>query len=61
MAAIAAATAADIALTIHELQAAGFTSLRAIAGGLNERNIPTPIGGIWSATQVACLLDRLEA
>ena len=44
---------------IHELQAAGYTSLRAIAGGLNERNIPTPRGGIWSA--IARLLDRLEA
>jgi Recombinase len=37
---------------IHELQAAGATSLREIASGLNERNITTPRGGEWSAVQV---------
>jgi DNA invertase Pin-like site-specific DNA recombinase len=37
---------------IHELQAAGATSLRQIAAGLNERNIPTPRDGEWSAVQV---------
>ena len=37
---------------IHELQAAGATSLRQIAAGLNERNIATPRGGEWSAVPV---------
>jgi DNA invertase Pin-like site-specific DNA recombinase len=55
-----AARAADIAPTIAELQAAGATSLRAIASGLNERSIPTARGtGEWSAVQVARVLERL--
>jgi DNA invertase Pin-like site-specific DNA recombinase len=54
----AAARAADIAPTIAELQAAGATSLRAIAAGLNDRGIPTARGGEWSAVQVQRLLDR---
>jgi ABC-type hemin transport system ATPase subunit len=33
-------------------------SLRAIAAGLNERNIPTARGGEWSAVQVARVLGR---
>jgi DNA invertase Pin-like site-specific DNA recombinase len=45
------ARAADLAPTIAELQAAGATSLRAIAVGLNERRIPTARGGDWSPTQ----------
>jgi DNA invertase Pin-like site-specific DNA recombinase len=55
------ARAADIAPTIRELQAAGATSLRAIAAGLNEQGIPTARGaGKWSAVQVARVLDRLD-
>jgi DNA invertase Pin-like site-specific DNA recombinase len=50
--------AADLAPTIAELQAAGATSLRAIAAGLNERGIPTARGGSWTATQVMRVLDR---
>jgi hypothetical protein len=38
------ARAADIAPTIKALREAGATSLRAIANGLNERNIPTARG-----------------
>jgi DNA invertase Pin-like site-specific DNA recombinase len=41
---------------IRELQAAGATSLRQIAAGLNERNISTPRGGEWSAVQVQRVL-----
>ena len=52
------ARAADLAPTIAELQAAGATSLRAIAGGLNERGIPTARGGKWSAVQVSRVLER---
>ena len=48
-----------IAPMIAELQAAGATSLRAIAAGLNERGIPTASGtGTWSATQVMRVLAR---
>jgi DNA invertase Pin-like site-specific DNA recombinase len=43
---------------IKEVQASGATSLRAIAEGLNQRQIPTAKGGRWSATQVMRVLDR---
>jgi hypothetical protein len=50
----------DIGPTIMGLQAAGATSLRAIANGLNEQKIPTARGnGQWTATQVARVLERL--
>jgi len=46
-------------LTIEALQAAGKTSLRAIADGLNEQGISTARGaGKWSAVQVARVLPR---
>jgi hypothetical protein len=45
---------------ITELQAAGAVSLRAIAAGLNERNIPTARGGEWAPTQVARLIEDIE-
>ena len=55
----AKARAADLAPTIAELQAAGASSLRDIATGLNERGIPTARGtGTWSATQVMRVLAR---
>ena len=58
----AATRAADLAPTIAELQAAGATSLRAIAAGLNERGIPTARGeGEWTSAQVMRVLDRLPA
>jgi len=56
-----AARAADLGPIIRELQAAGATSLRAIAASLNEKRIPTARGnGEWSAVQVARVLDRLD-
>jgi DNA invertase Pin-like site-specific DNA recombinase len=56
----ATARAADIAPTVKALQAAGKTSLRAIADGLNEQGIPTARGqGTWSAVQVARVLERI--
>lgn len=55
---MASATAAALAPVIAELRAAGATSLRAIAAGLNERGIPTARGGAWNATQVMCVLAR---
>jgi hypothetical protein len=42
---------------VKELQAAGATSLRALAAELNHRGIPTARGGEWSATQVMRLLE----
>src|SRR6266851_1937280 len=55
------ARAADIGPTVKALQAAGATSLRAIAAGLNEQGIPTARGvGKWSAVQVARVLERLQ-
>jgi DNA invertase Pin-like site-specific DNA recombinase len=54
------ARAADIGPTVKALQAAGHTSLRAIAAGLNGQGIPTARGqGKWSAVQVARTLARL--
>src|SRR6516225_8624815 len=56
-----AARAADLAPIVKELQAAGATSLRAIAAGLNERQIPTSRGqGEWSAVQVQRVLERID-
>jgi DNA invertase Pin-like site-specific DNA recombinase len=52
--------ASDIAPIIEDLQAAGKTSLRSIADGLNEAGIPTARGrGSWSAVQVQRVLRRL--
>ena len=54
----AAQRATEVAPVIAELQAAGATSLRAIANGLNERGIPTAQGASWSPTQVMRVLAR---
>jgi len=51
--------ATDIGPTITALQAAGATSLRAIAAGLNAQGIPTARGGRWSAVQVKRVLERI--
>jgi DNA invertase Pin-like site-specific DNA recombinase len=48
-----------LAPVVAEIRAAGASSLRAIAAGLNARNIPTPGGGQWSAQQVKRVLARL--
>jgi DNA invertase Pin-like site-specific DNA recombinase len=45
--------AADLLPVIEEIKAEGLTSLRQIAEGLNQRGIPTPRGGEWSAVQVS--------
>lgn len=49
--------AALVAPIVKELQAAG-ASLRTIAANLNERGIPTPRGGEWSAVQVKRVVER---
>jgi DNA invertase Pin-like site-specific DNA recombinase len=60
--ALADQRASDVAPAIAELQAAGAKSLRAIAAGLNARNIPTARGeGEWTAIQVSRVLDRLPS
>ncbi len=57
----AAARAADVGKAIEELRAAGATSLRAIAAGLNDQGIPTARGnGAWSAVQVQRVLERIQ-
>ena len=70
--AIANVRAADLAATIHALQADGATSFRAIAGRLNAMHIPTTgshdkhgrptgHGGTWTGVQVSRVLARLSA
>jgi DNA invertase Pin-like site-specific DNA recombinase len=51
------AKARDLAPIIEELKAAGATSLRQIAAGLNAKGIKTARGGEWSAGQVQRLLE----
>jgi len=50
--------AARIRLTVADMQAAGITSLSAIASALNERGISTARGGAWHATTVRNVLAR---
>jgi len=51
--------ASSLAPLIREIQAAGFTSVRAVAGELNRREVPTPRGGQWHPTTVARVLARI--
>jgi hypothetical protein len=52
---------ADLAPIVAELQAAGATSRRAIAAGLNARGVRTPRKtGEWKAGTVAQLMGRLS-
>jgi DNA invertase Pin-like site-specific DNA recombinase len=48
--------AKDLLDAIEDIRSKGAKSLRDIAEMLNERNISTPRGGKWSATQVARVL-----
>jgi DNA invertase Pin-like site-specific DNA recombinase len=58
---IALDRARDLRPIIAALQAEGATSLRRIAAGLNEREIPTPRGKTtWSAQQVRQVLRLVE-
>jgi DNA invertase Pin-like site-specific DNA recombinase len=43
---------------VEEIRAAGASSLREIAAGLNARSIHTTQGGTWSAMQVKRVLER---
>jgi hypothetical protein len=48
----AAQFAANVMPTIRDIQAAGHTSLNAIAGQLNARKVATANGGPWRHVQV---------
>jgi DNA invertase Pin-like site-specific DNA recombinase len=50
-----------VAPKIAELKAAGATSLRDIATGLNRAGVKTARGGAWSSTHVSRLMARLGA
>ncbi len=50
--------AARVLPVVRELQAAGVTTLAALAGGLNSRGVPTARGGTWHASSVRNLLAR---
>jgi DNA invertase Pin-like site-specific DNA recombinase len=51
--------AVELAPIIKEVRAAGASSLRQIAVGLNQRGIPAARGGAWSAVQVKRVLERV--
>ena len=51
--------ALDLAPVISDIRAGGATSLRAIAGELNDRGMLTRRGGRWHVSTVMSLLDRL--
>ena len=50
--------ASDLGEVITDLRKHGAASLRALADGLNAREIPAPRGGAWSATQVMRVMAR---
>jgi hypothetical protein len=54
------ARAKALASTIRKLQAKGLVSFNAIAHALNEREIPTALGGKWYPSSVSRLLARLK-
>jgi Recombinase len=58
--AAADARAKAVASTVRSLQTGGLVSFNAIAHALNEREIPTALGGSWHASSVRRLLKRLE-
>jgi hypothetical protein len=54
--------AAPLTPIVKSLQAAGLTSLNALAAALNAQGVPTPAGrGCWHPSQVARILRRLAA
>lgn len=57
-AAAADARAADVGKAVAKLREEGATSLRAIAARLNDRHIPAPRGGAWTASQVRAAMLR---
>ena len=55
--ALSAERKAEVLPIVRELQAAGVTSLRAIAHGLNAQGLTTPRGGSWGPAQVQRVLS----
>jgi DNA invertase Pin-like site-specific DNA recombinase len=53
--------AANIRPIIEEIMHAGITSQNAIAAKLNERNVKTARGGVWTHVQVGAILRPFEA
>jgi hypothetical protein len=53
--------AANVLPIIRDIQAAGFTSLNAIAGQLNSPKVATANRGQWRPVQVRHILDRAPA
>ena len=52
--------AADLAPLLADIEAFGYTTLRAIAAELNIRGIQTRRGGLWHVSNVRNLIRRLE-
>lgn len=48
----------DLLPIVEQAKAEGAMTLREIAAFLNQKNVPTPRGGEWSAVQVKRILDR---
>ena len=55
--ALSAERKAEVLPIVRELQAAGATSIRAIAHGLNAQGLTTPRGGSWGPAQVQRVLS----
>jgi hypothetical protein len=58
-AAKAKARAVELAPIIQELQGQGLTLLSEIARALNDRSIPAPKSGVWTAIKVSRVIARL--
>jgi Recombinase len=57
---VADTRAKKLAPTIRALQAKGVISFDAIARELNQRKVPSALGGRWHAASVKRLLERLD-
>src|SRR3546814_7706803 len=53
--------AANVLPIVRQIQAAGATSLRAVAAALNSRGVRTPRGGEWYANQGRSSIDDAAA
>ena len=52
------ARASEVGEVLTSLKAGGVTSLKGLAGALNDRSIPAPRGGTWCAGQVRRVIAR---
>jgi hypothetical protein len=55
-----AAFARKIAPVLAAIEREDITSHRAIARALNERGVPSALGGKWTGVQVVAILKRLR-